>query len=202
MKTRTSFLLIMGCCILSLSFSLSCIKNTSQQPGESPEVVVTPPADAPKNLLDMGNSTGNLANGGNFTEIGDWWFMGQSSNEKKLIRMRPDGTEKTTLSEDASYNLNILGDWIYYRNGSDNNSLYRIKTDGSQREKLNDDSCWDLVGSEAWLVYRNNKDKDRLYIINPDGSGRKALTEERSNNFVLYGNWIYYSDNSDRKSVV
>lgn len=74
-----------------------------------------------------------------------WIYYYNPNDGDKLYKMRSDGTAKTRLNSQASYNINIIGNWIYYRSGG---KLYKIKTDGTGKSQLNPDT----LGLDPYVI--------------------------------------------------
>ncbi len=66
-----------------------------------------------------------------------WVYYYNPDDGDKLYKVSIDGTAKTRLNNQASYNLNIIGDWIYYRSDG---KLFRVKANGTGITRLNPDT--------------------------------------------------------------
>jgi hypothetical protein len=93
-----------------------------------------------QNTNTVGNTPGNLANGGLAAQQGDWIYYSSYSVDSdgtdnySLCKIRTDGTGKTKLSNiDSDNDINVVGDWIYYTNAS----FYKMHTDGTDNQKVN-----------------------------------------------------------------
>ena len=68
--------------------------------------------------------------------------LDHNKNVDTLGRMKPDGSQKTTIYEYDFVNtrgnafLNVLDDYIYFSNGHDNYALYRVHIETSKVEKV------------------------------------------------------------------
>ncbi|MGE4282766.1 MAG: DUF5050 domain-containing protein [Clostridia bacterium] len=129
----------------------------------------------------------------NLTQIGDWlYYRAFNWNSKgKLCKIRTDGTEKITLTNDTpagfkmqssrrvNYNYakyeHIVDDFIYYVNTSDN-CLYRAGIDGKNKTKISNDKISDSI-FEVFndFIYYRNADDNKYYMIKIDGSNKKCL---------------------------
>lgn len=65
---------------------------------------------------------------------GDWIYFINDSDNKRVYRMKSDGSQKTKITDDSlsDFYIEFFGDWIYYINSADN-KYYRVKNDGSLR---------------------------------------------------------------------
>ena len=97
---------------------------------------------------ERGNTVGNIVNGGNVAQKGEWLYYRNTSYKYKLYKIRTDGSDKTKLNDDDSKYINVVGDWVYYSNCNwseektryrYNNyfyTLYKIRTDGTGKQKV------------------------------------------------------------------
>lgn len=141
---------------------------------------------------EQGNTGGNITNGGIAMQKGDWIYYTNGGDYNKLYKIKIDGTGKTKLNDDASYNINVVGYWIYFTNASDGQKLYKIKTDGTGKAKLSDDvsNSINVVGN--WIYYINGGNDNKLYKININGTGKTQLNNYSSEVMNVSGDWIYY----------
>ena len=82
----------------------------------------------------LGNTGGNLANGGYYAESNGWIYFSEALSFSKLTKMKADGSDKTLLSNDLDIGMiNVIGDWVYYSPGSRVGAgpIVRFKRDGS-----------------------------------------------------------------------
>jgi hypothetical protein len=158
-----------------------------------------------RNLNKEGNSNGNLQNNGYVVERDNWiYYKTQHSYTGKLCKVRPDGTDRTTISSDEASKLNITGNWLIYKNNLDNR-LYKIKTDGTIRTKLNDLNVIDVRVLDNYIYFTEYTpfdayhDRPQLFRMKLDGSDKKKITTEEIAEFIISDNWVYYKGYSDNK---
>ena len=104
----------------------------------SPKPVTSPSSSS---AIRYGNTVGNISNEGLVAQQGDWIYYSNILDERKLYKIRTDGTQKQLLSDDRSWYLNIADDWIYYIVGGGGGSLTRlsyckIRTDGTDGQLI------------------------------------------------------------------
>ncbi|OLN31749.1 Basic protein [Desulfosporosinus metallidurans] len=94
-----------------------------------------------------------------------------------LYKIRTDGTGKTKLNSDQSYDINVVGDWIYYSNVSDNMYLYKIRTDGTGETKLNNDKSQSISVVGDWIYYftKPSNTSGIHYKIRTDGTENQQV---------------------------
>jgi len=166
----------------------------------------------------VGNTPGNITNGGFAAQQGDWIYyltsaadtvnsnLGSEADPGKqyLCKIKTDGTGKTQISSGKLYCLNVVGDWIYcvgYNgNSGEDYYLYKIKTDGTGKTQIGKDNNIGLTIAVAgnWIYYTRSHDPGKLYKIRTDGTGKTQINSgEKSDNigtFNVSGGWIYYDN--------
>ena len=70
----------------------------------------------------VGNTSGNLINGGLFCEYDGKIYFANPNDNNKLYVMNSDCTSITKLSEDSVASLNVCGRYIYYVKNNFNSS--------------------------------------------------------------------------------
>lgn len=123
----------------------------------------------------------------------DGWIYYSASD--KLYKIKPNGDEKTEISDIEVMNFVIYEDRIYYTEDNEG-VIYSCKTDGSdqtficekQRTPLPDRSL-DVV--DGWIYFINRF--HTLYKIRTDGTDLTQLTDEWVWDFSIDGEWLYYS---------
>ncbi len=149
--------------------------------------------------VPRGNTAGNIVQGG-FVASGEGWvyFTIPDRDEKRLFKMRPDGSEKqVVVEEDADQSggiqyLNVIDGWIYYTSASD---IVKIRTDGSERtviEPLAGAMYLNVVGD--WIYYSATRG---IYKIRVDGEEKTELHEARTMEINVVGDWIYFINRDD-----
>jgi len=106
-----------------------------------------------KYLIDMDGENNRLISDdiNSMKADGDWFYC-QNLSKRGLYRMKPDGTQKTQITDFHLTSYDIEGDWIYYTRmvnggatGTVDYALYKIKIDGSGNQKL-----FDRVNNGGW----------------------------------------------------
>ncbi len=145
----------------------------------------------------LGNTSGNIFNGGVAALSGDWIYYRNDAMLGNLYRIKTDGTKKKQLNEDDVSYINIVGDWIYYLNKELSpvfydmrNYIYKIRLDGTGRKKLCDDAIDNMQVQGDWIYYVHYTN---LYKMKTDGSKVTDLKVKCDGVFVE-GEWIVYYD--------
>jgi len=90
-------------------------------------------------LLDtVGNTNGNINNGGFVAQQGDWLYYSNYADGGKLYKIRSDLSENTKLCDDKVSSINVAGNCVYYilEENNPNKGIYKIHTDGSEKTLL------------------------------------------------------------------
>jgi hypothetical protein len=149
---------------------------------------------------ELGNTIGNILNGGFIAKENDWLYYNQrgTSLYGYLSKIKPDLTMDTRLVSDEPTYINVLNGWVYYRSGREDGKIYKIKTDGTERTQLSADSSTHILVRGDWIYYVNQADGAKIYKIRVDGTERTKLNEDHSSSINLIGNWIYYQNMTDQ----
>ncbi|MEA4962438.1 DUF5050 domain-containing protein [Lutispora sp.] len=132
-----------------------------------------------------------------------------------IYRVKPDGTDETILSDEATTNSNISisGEWIYFANENDNNKLYKIRKDGTGLIKISDDQICFVKATKDWIYYIIRHDYyateptlDKICRIKTDGSQYEEIphfSRGELKSLAVIGDWIYYREltDSDQYSI-
>lgn len=157
--------------------------------------------------INVGNTEGNIINGGLATQQNDWVYYFQydtsitgpyQPNNSSIYKMKLDGSNKTKLITAYGSDLNIKGDWLYYINNNDK-KIYKVKTDGSSNQRLSNETVlYDMiiVGDLIYVL----DEYSSIMIYNLDGSYHGILWGS-PRDFVVYGNSIYFTHIGDNDSI-
>lgn len=149
----------------------------------------------------IGNTQGNISNGGLADEADGWVYFISSSDGSRftcnLYKMRIDGSEKTKLSDKLVYGyINVVDGWVYFtaieiigEETEFETSLWKIRIDGSESKKVAY-GCKDVYITENYIFYSNGYEDITVYRMGHDGEDVTELTWGLS--FIgLYDDWIF-----------
>lgn len=160
----------------------------------------------PMNSTDtVGNTAGNLNNGGLFCESDGIVYFANAYDNYSLYSMKPDETEIKKLGVNQVSSINAGGDYIYYymQSGTSGGKGlgYMGRTAGIYRSKKNGKNvqCLErtysdivqLCGSYLYYQAYNNKNGIRLNKIKIDKSDKTTIADY-SINPASYANGIIY----------
>lgn len=138
--------------VSSSSNSDDTTKNStlsSNEPKSNTIGNITSSTSSNKNNLDItlagttsntdGSTSGNLLNGGLFSQQGKWtYFALPSTRSMHFPLYRSMNDCETGLKEiknsSTKYCLNVIGGWVYYIDNANSNSISRTSTDGSNTQ--------------------------------------------------------------------
>ena len=129
---------------------------------------------AMNNESAVGNTSGNLINGGLFCEYDGKIYFANPNDKNKLYVMDSDCSNIKKLSEDSVASINVCGKYIYYVKNNFNSSTIGMVFRGQ------------LFG---------------LYRCDLDGSNAKILYNDRSGTAALCGNTVYYQHYDDETAL-
>lgn len=118
----------------------------------------------------VGNTAGNLSNGGLFCEYNDKIYFANPYDYNKLYVMNSDCTNATKLNNDSVASINVCGSYIYYVRNN-----FKQETIGS------------VFRGQFFGIYR----------CDLEGESAKALYDALSGVIALCGNDLYYQRYSD-----
>lgn len=170
--------------------------------GPDPEdEIILPQLGAAVEATQLGNSMGNLANGGKAATGNGWIYY---KHDRMLKRIRNDGkgeAEMTKLGISSSY-IQVLGDWVYY---ADSDGIKKIRVDGEENTLILDE---DELYNEFYVMgdwiyfYSLKRDRDfGVYKIRTDGTEMTLLVATKASNISLDDGWIYYDDGSEAHRI-
>ncbi len=146
---------------------------------------------------DIGNTVGNIANGGFVLQMNDKIFYLNWQDENRLYSMNLDGSERKQLTKESVDTMNGLDGWIYYTNFSDQSKLYKIRADGAKRSCIYPWQVDALNICGEWLYFTNLSDLRQIYKLKTDGSHETQLNQDESRNVLVAAGWIYYNNSTD-----
>lgn len=168
------------------------------------ERIETYPADT------VGNTAGNLNNGGYFCEADGVVYFANFYDNGTLYCMSPDESGIRKLNNQTIRFLNAAGSHLYYfqadnRNGSDLGSvlkstgLYRSTTEGKNLTCLKRGTIDTLllVGNSIYFQYYEDTKVFTMHRIGTSGQDDMQVTDYIANPACAYGTNIYFHGTTD-----
>lgn len=156
----------------------------------------------------VGNTSGNLLNGGLFCESDDKIYFTNPADDNALYSMNMDLSHMKKISSDKVSYINAAGNYIFYTRRNDKKSttgegllslsttgLFRITKDGKHLGKLYEDPTQvaNLSGNYVYYQHYDNDNGLQLYSAKIDGSSNEQLSEEGIAPYVIENGLIYFT---------
>lgn len=154
----------------------------------------------------IGNTAGNLNNGGLFAESDGKVYFSNAYDNGCLYSMNADETDLKKLSNEPVNSINVSGNFLYYyMNSQDGGSglgfvvrtygIYRSKTNGKDTQCLDRTASINMLLTGDYLYYQryNNKDFTKLYKIKTDKSEKTLVSDVIINPSACNNGIIYFS---------
>lgn len=156
----------------------------------------------------VGNTSGNLLNGGRFCESDEKIYFSNPYDENTLYSMDSKLEHVKQISSDQVSYLNVAGKYIFYTRRNDKKSstgegllslsttgLFRINTDGKHMGKLYDDPTQvvNLYGNYVYYQHYDQKQGLQLYAAKIDSTSDDMLVDEGVAPYSVDNGLIYYT---------
>lgn len=155
----------------------------------------------------LGNTSGNLLNGGLFCEYDGKIYFNNPADEGRLYVMNDDLTHLKRLSNDTATDINVAGKYIIYGRHNEkqqqsndnifsqsNTGMYRIQKNGKNMKTLFD-AVVDTINLAGNTVYyqKNTPSGFSVNQINIDKSNEDILIDEPIFPYAIENGYLYYS---------
>lgn len=154
----------------------------------------------------IGNTPGNLNNGGYFCETDDRVYFANAYDDYALYSMNPDETDMKKLGDNAVSSINAAGDYLYYSMLSKANGSglgYLMNTYGIYRCRLNGRHtvCLDrsyvvsmqLCGNHLYYQKYDNNNGPSLEKVRIDKKGQTSIAPQIISPNCCVDGRIYFS---------
>lgn len=159
----------------------------------------------------VGNTAGNLYNGGYFCEDSEGRvFFSNSYDNGTLYVMNANETEVEKLSSNTVKSINTGGDYLYYYMSDSSAStglgfvrrvigVYRSGKDGKDPDTLSRDPAGTLLLVDNHLYVQSVPDSGGVHLlkISTDGEEETLLSTDKIYPASVYNGRIYYNDNAN-----
>ncbi|MBQ3165193.1 MAG: DUF5050 domain-containing protein [Lachnospiraceae bacterium] len=159
----------------------------------------------------VGNTAGNLYNGGLFCEDDGYVYFSNPYDTYALYRMRPNETEIEKLIQTETGSINAAGKYFYFYqkgSGSGEGFGYMISTTGiyrAEKENPNKIECLDRILSETMVladnsIYYNTAKQEEgvnLKKIDIDGENAEILLNYKVTPACVNNSAIYFNNTTD-----
>lgn len=164
----------------------------------------------------VGNTSGNLNNGGLFCELEDKIYFSNTKDEGTLYCMDSDATNFKKLSADKAIRINAAGKYlIYSRMNQDKEGitaelfvfnytgLYRCNLNGKKTKTLynNQIGAMSLYGNNVYYQHFEKKKGLTFYTVKIDGSDEKKLSNIPYDPSAISDGVMYYSGEDEENGL-
>ena len=158
---------------------------------------------------EVGNTTGNLYNGGLFCEYKGYVYFANPADDNSLYRMKADGTEPEILHTDSVSYIQVVNDYIYYvrLNKTSADIVLRGQPYGIFRLEIGDDKAEKvysglvksmcLCGNYIYFQAYDDKNLIQLKRVKVDGEELKTLSDKDYVPLAVWKNDIYFPEVED-----
>lgn len=154
----------------------------------------------------IGNTAGNLNNGGLFCEYNGKVYFSNAYDNGTLYVMNSDETEVTKLSDAKPSYINASEAYlVYYQTSAQaedglgsmvqNMGIYRSDLEGNNIECLDDSVCTALIltGNQIYYQHYDNKEYTRLYKADLSGKNIIEVNDAIINPHCVVNETIYFN---------
>lgn len=163
----------------------------------------------------IGNTTGNINNGGLFCEYNDTIYFANPYDSNCLYSMNKDCTNVKKLSTDSVSYINTAGKYIFYvRNNLANNNtsvvfkgllygIVRCNLDGTHDETIHDGitQAMSLSGNNLYYQHYAHGEEMSLHTIKIDGSNDTLIEKFAVSPANVKDTYIYFSNPLDKNNI-
>ncbi len=110
----------------------------------------------------------------------------------RIYKMKPDGSDLSSLNKDETELICVSEDWVYYISRNDNHSIYRLNINTTALEKVNELKTEYINFSDGWIYFVSNGIKK----IRSNGTGLKKVYKYSTGFINVVGEWIYFLEDS------
>ena len=164
----------------------------------------------------VGNTAGNLNNGGLFCEYNDKIYFANPYDYNKLYVMDSDCTNAMKLNDDSVGSINVCGNYIYYvKNNFKQETIgtifmgqffgvYRCDLNGESPKALYDQLSGIIALSGNDLYYQHYSDTTPLAFHKVDIAGKKdtKISDTPYSPACVQNQTIYFSDPEGKHNVL
>lgn len=157
----------------------------------------------------VGNTSGNLYNGGLFCESNGYVYFANPYDGNSLYRMRPDETDVKKLVSTQVASINADDKFLYYYQGGSGGNAglgFLISTTGVyrvQKDNPKNIACLDrilgkyVILADNTVYYTSADDEVSLKSISTDGSEKETLLQLDILPVSVQDSTFYYINNED-----
>ncbi len=146
-----------------------------------------------------GNSANNILGGGLATTDGEWLYYALEDTVQgfSIAKMKPDGSQRTIVTNDQAAFLNVLDEYLYYvSTREDAYNIYRVHITSGEKTLITDDISHYVQVMGQYIYYVNISDENKPYRIKTDGSGKQKLSDRHCTFAVVSDGYVFFVENT------
>lgn len=196
------FLTIIFAFMLVLSLLAGCGKKTVVPDDDDDDDPI--PTEFTAKVI--GNTSGNLMNGGQYAEADGWVYCSCEifdestlSIKTGLFKMKSDGTNMTRLADGEHKSINVVGENIYTLTDE---GVYTVKTDGTSGHiipGISADRYGMILVLDETIIYLNVN--GQIYRNSVDGKNPQKIASVNAYGFYYHDGWLYYGINDTSYTI-
>ena len=157
---------------------------------------------------DVGNTTGNLHNGGEFCEYKGYVYFSNRADANSLYRMKADGTKVEKLHPDSVSYIQVINDYVYYVRTNDTSAdvvlrgqpygIFRMEIGEDKSEQIYNGMVLSMRMLGNYLYFKSydekSEDKIQLKKVKIDGTDLTTLSDEDYDPICVNNEDIYFTE--------
>lgn len=184
----------------SPSASQAEVGQSTQEPSEAPpEPLPSDDSNLPHNTV--GNTAGNLLNGGLASGQGNWIYFVNSEDGNTLYKMNREGTEQYKLSSFPVASINVMGETVFAQRTDARSKISSIRIDGNGQKEIQF-SSYSLCATRDGLISANSVSSACITKLGNDYRTRSYLFEDYSASEIsVHHNRVYFINQGDQNRL-
>ena len=160
-----------------------------------------PPDDSNLPHNTVGNTAGNLLNGGLASGQGNWIYFVNSEDGNTLYKMNLAGTEQYKLSSFPVASINVMGETVFAQRTDARSKISSVRIDGSRQKEIQFSSYF-LCATRDGLISANSENSACIAKLGSDYRTRSYLFEEYSASDVsVHNGRVYFINQGDQNRL-
>ncbi len=163
----------------------------------------------------VGNTAGNLYNGGLFCENGDRIYFSNPNDDYTLYSMNLQIDDFKKLYDDYARYINVDENYVFYTRMNNKKTnptqsififystgVFRLKKNGGSLQMISPDPCGSLLLYDNRLYYESYKDNAlTLHRVDINKENDRKLFSDDTPVASVYGDKLYYSGNLSDQNI-
>lgn len=164
----------------------------------------------------IGNTPGNLFNGGLFSVTDDTIYFSNPNDDGSLYQMNLQLDNFKKIHNDKVGYINAVGSYLYYvrmNNSKENNSasifsfknvgIYRLNRNGKNLKVLYDNPSGliNVHGNDVYYQHYNTNEGLSFYSVNINGKNELKISDDGIIPISISGNKLYYSGTEKEHNI-